>query len=174
MTLARWTLSLVAVAALLSGCATTRRLDAAGDVHALLVAVRNHDRAGFDAHIDRPALKLQLRGRLVAEAAKAHGTDSLAVLGAILARPLVDLAVDQLVQPDVFAAVAETMGYSATKPVPDRLAIASLLRPIDETTVCAPRKKDGPCLLVFHKDAGSWRLVGFEGDTGMLRTGPQR
>ena len=58
--------------------------------------------------------------------------------------------------------------------LPDRLAIASLLRPIDETTVCVPRKKDGPCLLVFHKDAGSWRLVGFEGDTGMLRTGPQR
>ena len=73
MTLARWTLSLVAVAALLSGCATTSRYDAAGDVHALLVAVRNHDRAGFDAHIDRPALKVQLRGRMVAEAAKAHG-----------------------------------------------------------------------------------------------------
>lgn len=153
MTLYRWTLSLMA-AALLSSCATTSRLDAAGDVHALLVAVRNHDRAGFDAHIDRSALKVQLRARLVAEAAKARGTDSLAVLGAILARPLVDLAVDQLVQPDVFAAVAETMGYWATKPVPDRLAIASLL--------------------VFRKDAESWRLVGFEGDTGMLRMGRQR
>jgi len=173
MTLARWTLSLMA-AALLGGCATTSRLDAAEDVHALLVAVRNHDQAGFDAHIDRPALKVQLRGRLVAEAARAHGIDSLAVLGAILAQPLVDLAVDQLVRPDVFAAVADMMGYSPTKPVPNRLAIASLLRPIDETTVCAPRKKDGPCLLVFRKDAGSWRLVGFEGDAGMLRMGLKR
>jgi hypothetical protein len=63
MTLSRWTLSLI-VAALLSGCATTSRLDAAGDVHALLVAVRNHDRAGFDAHIsdELGSMSLTTRG----------------------------------------------------------------------------------------------------------------
>ncbi|MEY4256322.1 MAG: hypothetical protein RLZZ141_1549 [Pseudomonadota bacterium] len=173
MTLCRWTLALVS-AALLSSCATTSRYDAAGDVHQLLVAIRNHDQAGFEAHVDRAALKTQLRGRLMAEAAKAHGSDSLAVLGALLARPLVDVAVDQLVQPDVFGAVADYMGYSAAKPLPDRVAIASVLRPIDETTVCAPRKKDGPCVLVFRKETGSWRLVGFEGDIGMLKAGPTR
>jgi len=162
------------IAVLLSSCATSSRYDASGDVHALLVAIRNHDRTGFDAHIDRPALKAQLRGRLVADAAKARGTKSLAVVGAILSRPLVDLAVDQLVQPEIFGIVAEALGYSPTQPLPDRLVIARLIRPIDETTVCVPRKKNGPCLLIFHLDEGNWRLTGFEGDAGMLQAGRQR
>ena len=43
----------------LTACATTQRLSAAGDVHSLLVAVRDNDRATFDAHVDRPALEAQ-------------------------------------------------------------------------------------------------------------------
>jgi hypothetical protein len=159
---------LAALAMMLSSCATATRYDAAGDVHALLVAIRSNDRAAFDAHVDRPALKAQMKARLISEAAKAHGPNSLAVFGAILARPLVDVAADQLVQPDVFAAVADYLGYSAAKPLPDRLAITAALQPIDDTTVCASKKKDSPCILVFRNESGTWRLVGFEGDPGML------
>ena len=36
--------------------------------------------------------------------------------------------------------------------------------------VCATRKQDGPCLLIFTKaEDGHWRLSGFEGDASMLR-----
>ena len=30
--------------------------------------------------------------------------------------------------------------------------------------VCATKKKDGPCLLIFTNVAGTWKLSGFEGD----------
>ncbi|HEY1427309.1 MAG TPA: hypothetical protein VGF50_11600, partial [Caulobacteraceae bacterium] len=45
---------LTAACLTLAGCATTQRLGAANDVHALLVAIRDDDRATFDAHIDKP------------------------------------------------------------------------------------------------------------------------
>jgi hypothetical protein len=41
---------------MLAGCASVQTFDAARDVHAFLVAVRDGDRAAFDAHVDRPAL----------------------------------------------------------------------------------------------------------------------
>ena len=43
----------IALALALSACATAQRLDAAGDVHALLVSIRDEDQAAFDAHVDR-------------------------------------------------------------------------------------------------------------------------
>ena len=51
----------LAAALALAGCATANRLGAANDVHALLVAIRDDDQAGFDAHVDRNALKEQLQ-----------------------------------------------------------------------------------------------------------------
>ena len=48
----------------LSACATAHRLDAAGDVHALLISIRDNDQAAFDAHVDRPALKKDLQAKL--------------------------------------------------------------------------------------------------------------
>jgi hypothetical protein len=159
-----------AIAALglaLAACASVARLDAGGDVHAFLVSIRNGDRGAFDAHVDRPALKEQLHARLMTEAKKQGG--DLAALGASLLRPLVDVAADQLVQPDVFRAVAENLGYSADAPLPDRLTIASALRPLDGDHVCIPRRKGGACLLVFRNEGGVWRLIDFEGDLSLLR-----
>lgn len=157
----------------LSACAETTKISAAGDIHAFLIAIRDGDKAGFNAHVDRPALKTQISARLLAEIAKRRdkGGD-LAALGAVLARPLVDSLSEALIQPDVFRAVAEYFGYSADTPIPNSLVIASGLRRIDDATVCAAKKKDSPCILVFRNEEGVWRLVGFEGDTGMLR-GPK-
>ena len=52
-----------AIAASLSACATVDRLNAGGDVHDLLVAIRDNDRATFDAHVDRRALKAGIEAR---------------------------------------------------------------------------------------------------------------
>jgi hypothetical protein len=165
-------LTALVLALALCACATLQSYDAAGDVHALLVAIRNGDRAAFDAHVDRPALKAQLRARLLAGALKRGGSGGeAAALGVMLARPLVDLAVDQLVQPEVFLAVAEAKGYSPSRPIPGRSAIAAAIRPIGDDRVCVFTKRGGPCLLDFQDEGGVWRLVGFEGDPGMLRLG---
>jgi hypothetical protein len=154
-------------ALVLSACATAERYDAAGDIHAFLVAIRDGDRQTFDAHVDRPALKAQLKTRLTAEALNRGGA-----LGGALAQALGGMAdplIDAAVQPGVFLAVAESKGYSPSKPLPGRAAIASALRPLDDGRVCVVTKRDGPCLLVFSNEAGLWRLVAFEGPIGALK-----
>jgi hypothetical protein len=162
---------LAAVLALgLAACADAQRFDAAGDVHALLVAIRDDDQAAFDAHVDRGALKRELRERMLGEAKRRAGNDpTVAALGDLLAQPLADLAGDTLVQPEVFRAVADYLGYSPNRPLPGRFIIAQSLRRLDDQHVCVPRKKDGPCLLIFRDENHVWRLTSFEGDIGMLK-----
>lgn len=166
--LTRARLALVVLVGLAAAsCAGVDRYDAAGDVHAFLIAIRNGDAPTFNAHVDRPALKAQLQARMLADAQRRGG--AMGLLGAVLARPLVGVAVDALVQPDVFLLVAETMGYTPDAPIPNRVLIAAALRRIDSDHVCAPVRKDGPCALVFRNEDGVWRLIDFEGDLGMLR-----
>ena len=157
----------VLIALSLSACATVTRYDAAGDIHAFLVSIRDGDKTAFEAHVDRPSLKEQLRARVTAGMLKRQ--DGLGALGALLAGPLVDVAVDQLVQPSVFLAVAEANGYASSKPLPSRAALTGALRRLDEDRVCVTTKRDGPCVLDFRNEAGVWRLVAFEGDPGLLK-----
>lgn len=151
----------------LCACATVARYDAAGDIHALLVAIRDDDRQAFDAHVDRPALKAQMKSRLMATAIQRGGA-----LGGALAEMLggvTDAVVDAAVQPQVFLAVAEAKGYQPSRPLPSRVAIAGSLRYLEGDRVCVTSKKDGPCLLVFRNEAGTWRLIAFEGPLDALK-----
>ena len=163
------TMLAVALAAALCACAETERIDAAGDVHAFLISIRDDDATGFEAHVDRPALKTQLRARLMVDMAKTPKSPGTRLLVAALGRPLVDVIADQLVQPDVFLAVAELYGYSPDAPIPNRLIIAKALKPLDAERVCVTRSPNGACLLIFRNEDGVWRLVGFTGDSSLLR-----
>lgn len=153
----------------LAGCATASRFDAAGDVHSLLVAIRDNDRAEFDRYVDRKALKASLESRVMRETSRPDMDDGARALAALIAPNLADLAVDALIRPDVFRAVARYYGYTADKPLPDRLAIGSALKYLPDGRVCATKKKDGPCLLMFTNVGGVWKLSGFEGDMSDLR-----
>jgi hypothetical protein len=160
----------IALALLAAACTGPERFDAAGDIHALLVSIRDGDAAKFDAHVDREALKGQLRARLMTEATRRmNGDPTVAALGALIGRPLIDSMADALIQPDVFRAVAQYLGYSPDRPLPNQMVIAQALRRIDAERVCVPRKAGGPCVLTFRDENGVWRLTGFEGDVGMLR-----
>ena len=164
---------LLAVSAL-SACATTARLDAAGDVHDLLVAIRDDDRATFDSHVDRKALKASIEARMVQAAQGAKVDDSLKLAGVLLAPSLADLAGDALIQPRVFRAVASSYGYTPDRPIPGRVAIAGALKAMPDGRVCATKKKDGPCLLIFTSEGGQWKLSGFEGDISDLQPKARR
>ncbi|MGZ3273802.1 MAG: DUF2939 domain-containing protein [Caulobacteraceae bacterium] len=160
-------LSAICLAMVLSACATVTRYDAAGDIHVLLVAIRDDDRQAFDAHVDRPALKAQMKARLTATAIQRGGA-----LGAFLAQTfggMTDALVDAAVQPQVFRAVAEAKGYRSSRPLPSRVAITGSLRYLEGERVCVVDKKDGPCLLVFRNESGTWRLVAFEGPLDALK-----
>jgi hypothetical protein len=159
-----------ALALAAAACASPTNLAAAGDIHTLMVSIRDDDQAAFDAHVDRAALETQLAGRLEAEAQRRTRLDpAIAALGVALAGPLIDAAADQLIQPEVFRAVAEQYGYSPKTPLPGRLLIARSLKRIDDQTVCVVADKADACVLRFRNEDGVWRLVGFEGDRAMLR-----
>jgi hypothetical protein len=157
-------LLILALSLTLAACASVQRLDAAGDVHALLLSIRDNDQAAFDAHVDRPALKREIAARLASAGAKRYGA-----LAAALAPGLAEFAGDTLVQPGVFKAVARRYGYSEQTRIPGPMAIAGALKPLPDGRICAVTRKDGPCTLVFTREDGVWKLTGFEGDMKELR-----
>ena len=164
------TLALLALAVVtLAGCATASRFDAAGDVHSLLVAIRDNDRTQFDRYIDRRGLKASLEGRLMRETGRAEMDDGARALAALIAPSLADAAVETMMRPQVFRAAASYYGYTPDKPLPDRLAIGGALKYLPDGRVCATKKKDGPCLLTFTNIEGTWKLSGFDGDLADLR-----
>ena len=162
-------LAVLTLALMISGCATVSRYDAAGDVHALLIAIRDDDQAGFDRLVDRRALKGSIEARVVRESRKAPVDDGWKALGALLAPTVADVANQLLIQPRVFRSVANYYGYSPDQPIPNRIAIGAALKPLPDGRVCATRKKNGPCLLMFANEGGVWKLSGFEGDLADLK-----
>lgn len=158
-----------ALAALvLAGCATTNRVAAAGDVHALLISIRDDDAAVFNERVDKPALEREIEGKILSRS-QARNDPSVGALGALLARPLARFAGDTLLRPDVFLTIAEYYGYKPGTPLPNQLQIAGALRALPDGRVCAPRRHGGPCLLTFADEAGVWRLVSFDGDIRDLK-----
>jgi Protein of unknown function (DUF2939) len=150
-----------------ASCASVDRLDAAGDVHALLIAIRDNDQAAFDAHVDKDSLKRQLEAAMIAKTRSANINDGLKAVGMYLANAAADMAGDALLRPQVFHAAANYYGYTPDKPIPGRMAIAGALRPTNGGRVCAKKAKDGPCLMTFALEGGTWRLVSFD-DPAMI------
>ena len=161
------TLAAVAMLGITTGCAAPG-LSAAPDVHRFLVSVRNNDRAAFNAYVDRRALEDQLRGRIVQKAAASSIPEALKPFSILLAGPLSRAAGDILIRPDVFRWVAESYGYRTRDPLPSTLSLSVALKPISDNLVCAKERRDGPCLLTFANEQGTWRLVSFDGDMDML------
>ncbi|HEY7853451.1 MAG TPA: hypothetical protein VIB82_10795 [Caulobacteraceae bacterium] len=157
----------IAGLALLTACATGERISAAGDVHTLLVAIRDDDKPAFDAHVDRRALEGQIQARIVERTARSG--EAVRGLGVVLSGALAHAAGGLLIQPEVFRAVADYYGYRPGMPIPGTFAIASTLRPLPDGRVCATRSHRGPCLVTFANEQGVWRMVSFDGDAEMLR-----
>ena len=143
----------------LAGCGTTRSLSAAGDVHDLLVAVRDDDRPAFEAHVDRRALRAHLQARVVARARAMHGGGVVDALGVLMSGPAASIADSVLVRPEVFRAVAEYYGYRPGQAIPGPLALSTVLRNAPDGEICATAGRGGPCVLTFARETTVWRLV---------------
>lgn len=151
-------IALLLAAGAISACAT-RPLAAAGDVHALLVAVRDDDHPSFDAHVDRPALRANIQARLVARTRSMNAGRVVDTLGILLSGPASHVADSLLIQPEVFRAAAEYYGYRPGQPIPGPLALSTVLKDGPDGTVCATAGRGGPCLLTFAHETTVWRLV---------------
>ena len=145
----------------LCACATGERLSAAGDVHGLLVSIRDNDRNAFDAHIDRNALEAEIQAVLVRKSKDAGLRGGWSGLGLIASGPLSHAAAGVLLRPDVFRAVADYYGYAPDKPLPGTVSLAAALVPVADGRVCAKDAR-GACLLTFAREDGTWRLVEFD------------
>ena len=165
---AAWRRAAFGALLLAAGCISATRYDAAGDIRAFLVAVRDGDARTFDDHVDRPALKTNLKARVIEHFAGAHGPLSAEAGGAVLAAgPLADLAVDALAQPQVFRAAAALAGYGPDTRVPGPLVLGQDLQTLDGDRVCALIRRR--CAFVFKReDDNVWRLIDFEGDLSLL------
>jgi hypothetical protein len=132
-------------------------VDAAADVHAFLISIRDNDRQAFNAYVDKSALSRELEARLD-EIGGQRGQGGRAVAAA-LAHPLARAAADAAVRPDVFRFIAITLGYSPDRPIPNRMLIARALRPLGDGRVCAAAARDKPCLMTFTHEGDVWRLT---------------
>lgn len=146
-------LAMISVAALAAGQGSGR--DAAPAVTGLLSAAAASDTARFEAAIDRPALRADLRRQLMAvardNALEVDGGPSDAVL-------------DRMIGPEIVRLAAAEAG-----------PVAEHLKKTGKTQVCLTGEgAQPPCLLTFAKAKGAraWLLVGMQapeqpGDVGL-------
>lgn len=149
------TLRIAALAALvLAAQACSRKPQepgAADAAQALLAAAWSGDDKGFEAQIDRPALRADLRRQLMAVAQ----ANALAVEGGAS-----DQALDRMITPDAFRMVQTTTGEPLAA-APSHAQAAALLRPAGSERACIQGAAPQPaCLLTFAKEKAGWRLVG--------------
>jgi hypothetical protein len=167
MRLIKAALPLALAAAALSGCETVQRVDAAADAHAFLIAIRDNDRPAFNKYVDKPAISRELEAGLDRLAASQTDDQAGRAIAAVLAGPLARSAANAAIRPDVFRALAISLGYSPDKPIPGQFAIAQALRPAGDGQVCAAKGRDKPCLLTFSHEGDVWRLTAV--DMGSLK-----
>ena len=169
-------LSLLALAALgLTGCERVQqRYSAAHDIHAFFAAVESGDRQAFDAHIDRPAVRRQLRagiGQAIGEKVGASGA-AADVLSDLLGSDSADQALDRMISPESFRIVWRNSGIPI-QTAPSAWQIAPMLKMIPPDRACVTKAPgSGACVMSFRDEDGTWKLIAI--DMGSARAGVER
>jgi len=140
-------------AACLIGCSGGAPGEAAETASRLLAAVAKGDRVAFEAEIDRPAVRDDVR-RQMSEVAR---TQALDVEGGPS-----EFALDRMISPDALRMVRAETGETVST-APSARQIARRMKAIDGRHACL-RDTAAPdrCLLTFGKAKGGWRLVGMQ------------
>jgi hypothetical protein len=140
---------LAAVAALPACSRKSSEAQAAEAAQKLLAAVWSGDASAFEAAVDRPAVRADLR-RQLAEVAKAS---TLSVEGGAS-----DAALNRMIGPQAFR-LTDPDGAPLAAP-PSVPQVLQLIAPLGEDKACiraAPADRD--CRLTFAREAKGWKLV---------------
>lgn len=160
MNLKHWRAAALAIG--LGACGAPPPPEAVRDVGAFLQAARGDDRMAFEARIDRPALRADLKGQLLAAPDVRALQDQLGDVG--------DVAVDRMLSPDSFRPLQAAAGEL---PAPgDRAAIRTRLKVLAHGRVCLRDAQKERCLLTFARQERSWKLVGMLAPAVQLRGVP--
>jgi hypothetical protein len=142
--------ALSALALALSACNGGERTDAAKDVARFLDAVRRGDRAGFDAGLNRPEVRSDLREQ-VKELARLKGVE-------VDGGPS-EFAIDRMIAPEAFHLIDARTGQPlAAGPTPAQ--VAAMLKVRNATRVCLDDATTHACRITFAKRDDGWKLVG--------------
>ena len=137
-------------AAALAACGGGAPSGAAESASRLLAAAVYEDRVGFEAEIDRPAVREDIRRQVNALARDAV----LEVDGGPS-----DFALDRMISPEAIRLVDPSGEALVTPPTVEQ--VAPMMKPAGEGRVCL-HGESRECLLTFAKDAEGWRLVGMK------------
>jgi hypothetical protein len=158
----------LALTGALAGCATTGSApsEAANDVRAFAIALRDRDLGGIESRIDRPALQNQVNGLARAIASEeisrrvgGGGTGTvLGMFGADLASPVIERLARRALEPDMLADFARKAGLTPETRAPGRFVTSLALRNVGDGRVCAPDPQSRSCLLYFAKYPTGWKL----------------
>jgi hypothetical protein len=146
----------------LGGCSLDTRADAAKGVARFLDAVHRGDRKAFEAAIDRPALRSDLRDQL-ADLARANGLD---VEGGAS-----DFALDRRINPEAFKLVEARTG-AALPVAPTAAQVAVLMKVRDRSHVCLTAPGSAVCMLSFTREKGGWKLTGMQAHEMKIELAP--
>jgi len=144
--------SVVAFSALafaMAGCGPGVRAQGSAAIAELLRAAQADDGKAFEAGVDRPALRVDLREQLAA-LGKSRGVD---VGGAS------EFALDRMITPQAVRLTAARVGpgWPAT---PTAAQVVPHMQVADRAHVCLEEAATRRCLLSFAQRDGAWRLVG--------------
>jgi hypothetical protein len=145
------TLAVLTMLALaLGACSSGEKTDASKDVARFLDAVRRGDRAAFDAGLNRPEVRSDLREQ-VKELARLKGVE-------VDGGPS-EFAIDRMIAPEAFHVVDARTGQPlAAGPTPAQ--VAAMLKVRNATRVCLDDATTHACRITFAKRDGGWKLVG--------------
>ncbi|HEY3695439.1 DUF2939 domain-containing protein [Phenylobacterium sp.] len=146
-----WSGAAAALAIGLSACGDARQA-AAPDVRKFLAAVAGDDRMAFEARIDRPAVRADLKGQLLA-------VPEVRALQDQLGDDTGDVAADKMISPESFRLLRVGAGQLPGKSASAH-EIAGRLRVLAPERVCLrDETARDRCLLTFARQGGAWKLV---------------
>jgi hypothetical protein len=148
----------------LSGCSMGVRADASKDIAAFLKAAHQGDRKGFEAGLDRPALRSDLRDQI----ADLGRNNTLDVDGGPS-----EFAIDRMISPRAFRLVEAQTGRALPE-APTPAQVQLLMTVTDRSHVCIRNPAREPCVLRFAKAKGQWRLVGMPATDLKIEVQPAR
>ena len=136
----------------LGGCSMGVRADASKDIAAFLKAAHQGDRKAFEAGLDRPALRSDLRDQI----ADLGRNNTLDVDGGPS-----EFAIDRMISPRAFLLVEAQTGRPLPQ-APTPAQVQLLMKVTDRSHVCIRNPAKNHCVLQFAKKKGHWRLVGMQ------------
>lgn len=154
--------ALSALMVALCGCGVGVRASASVGIARFLAAAHDDDRKAFEAQLDRPALRDDLR-RQLAELGRRNG---LVVEGGAS-----EFALDRMITPHAFHMVEARTGQVLLA-APSAAQVEQLLTVSDRGRACLRDLRRDRCLLVFVKEKGIWRLVAMQATDLVIAVAP--